>query len=245
MKMPLTLAETYPAAEPFSCTYPLDHDGSVRLSNINGSIVIKAWDRNEVRLEAEKRAPDAKGLARIHIIVDATPDSLVVKTEHQRTARSGGEAWGLVSYRLKVPSGARLRKIDAVNAGITVKGVHGPVRLQTVNGEIDATGLGADAKLDTVNGAIRAAFDLVAPHGEISAGSVNGSCEVRLPEGTRARVDLASVTGGMHCSFPGAVEGTGGHRLRGSIGGPAGALIRLRTVNGRISLSPQPPEAAA
>jgi hypothetical protein len=44
--------------EKFAQTYPLAADGIVRIDNVNGFVEVVGWDRNEVSLEAEKRAPD-------------------------------------------------------------------------------------------------------------------------------------------------------------------------------------------
>jgi hypothetical protein len=40
--------ETFSATEKFSQTYPLAATGTVQLSNINGTVDIVAWDKNEV-----------------------------------------------------------------------------------------------------------------------------------------------------------------------------------------------------
>ena len=45
--------------EKFEQTYPLSANGRVSVSNVNGSIVVEAWDRNEVHLEATKTAASA------------------------------------------------------------------------------------------------------------------------------------------------------------------------------------------
>ena len=38
--------------EKFEQTYPLTPNGRVSVSNVNGSITVKAWDRSEVKLES-------------------------------------------------------------------------------------------------------------------------------------------------------------------------------------------------
>jgi hypothetical protein len=229
-------AETNTVTETFSQTYALAATGSVQLSNVNGTVEIIAWDQPEVALEAEKRAPDAGNLARIHLNIDARPDRLVVKTEHEKTGWFGQSARGEVRYHLKVPAGVSLDKIEVVNADITVRGVRGAVRLESVNGGISATGLAGGARLRTVNGGVTAAFAAVASAEEISAETVNGSCELRLPKDAGAHLDLSSVNGGIRCTFPITLEDSGHHTLRGTIGASAGATIKVRTVNGGISV---------
>src|SRR5574342_1018876 len=40
--------------ERFEKTYPLKSGGEFRLKNTNGAVQITSWDRNEVKIEAEK-----------------------------------------------------------------------------------------------------------------------------------------------------------------------------------------------
>ncbi len=227
--------ETFSATEKFAQTYPLAANGTVQLSNINGAVDIVGWDKNEVALEAEKRAPDSDALARIHLNIDARPDRLVVKTEHEKTSWFGRSVRGEVRYQLKVPAGASLDKIEVVNASIVVRGVRGSVHLETVNGGIRAANLAGDARLRSVNGGITAAFDVIAAGQNVSAESVNGACELTLPKDAGAHLDLSSVNGGTRCAFPITLEHTGRHMLRGTIGG-GGATVKVQTVNGGISV---------
>src|SRR5258708_30954038 len=42
--------------EEFHQTYPLSANGRVTVENLNGSVRIAVWDRNEVKVDAVKRA---------------------------------------------------------------------------------------------------------------------------------------------------------------------------------------------
>jgi hypothetical protein len=55
-------AESNWVTEEFHQTYSLTSDGRVSLNNINGAAHISAWDRNEVKVDAVKRADDQDGL---------------------------------------------------------------------------------------------------------------------------------------------------------------------------------------
>jgi hypothetical protein len=215
------LAARFTESEKFSQTYPLTATGALRLSNVNGDVDIVAWDRNEVLVEAEKRAETTADLARIHIVVDAQPDRLVVKSDHEKTGFFGTSVRGEVVYHLKVPAGISLEKIGVVNSGVTVRDLRGPVVLETVNGSIHASGLGGDAKLATVNGSIHATFASVSAGTHITTGSVNGAC------------DLSTVNGSTRCDFPVTIEKSGRTTLRGTIG-EGGASLKAGTVNGSI-----------
>ncbi len=53
--------------EKFEQTYQITANGRDSVSNVNGSIVVEAWDRNEVRLEATKIADTREALADVEI----------------------------------------------------------------------------------------------------------------------------------------------------------------------------------
>lgn len=236
----LLLASTafagYSESEKFSQTHPLTANGTFKLSNVNGSVDIVAWDKNEVQIEAVKRANSDTDLARIHIEVEASGDRVAVKTVHEKTGWFSTNVRGEVRYTVKVPVGATLEKIGCVNSTVTVTGVHGNVALATVNGGIKATDLGGDAQLDTVNGSIRAQFTTVSASQRIVADSVNGSCELSLPTDTNAHIALSTVNGSTSCDFPITIEKSSRHSLRGKIGAGA-ATIKAGTVNGSVRIA--------
>ena len=221
--------------ENFKQTYPLNADGEIRVDNVNGSIEIVAWDKPEVALEAEKRAKNEEDLQRVHLKIDATATRFTVKTEYEKKSGwFGGNVDASVHYKLMVPAGARLDKIDSVNSDITVTGVRGSVNLDTVNGRITATGLAADARLDTTNGSLSAEFASLDQVHTVKLDSTNGSAEVILPKGASARIRTSTVNGHCRVEQPIKLSRTG-RDLAGEIGS-GGPEISLDTVNGGIAV---------
>src|SRR5215210_5579040 len=68
--------------EEFHQTYPLAAGGRVSLSNINGAVKVVAWDRNEVKVDAVKRAYTAERLREAQIKVDASASRVRIETEY-------------------------------------------------------------------------------------------------------------------------------------------------------------------
>jgi DUF4097 and DUF4098 domain-containing protein YvlB len=233
----LAVAARATVNETFKQTYPLAADGVVHLENVNGDIDITAWDKAEVSLVADKRARDDEELKRIEIEIDAQPDRLAIKTKYAKKAGwfFGNTHQGSVRYKLMVPAGARLQKIDTVNSDITVTGVHGAVNLDTVNGSISASGLMADARLDSVNGSLRAEFVSLDKVQTVKLDSVNGRAEVTLPKGASASIKTSSVNGSSSVDQPIKLSHSGRHSLSGDIGS-GGPHITLDTVNGSIAV---------
>lgn len=221
--------------EKFSQTYPLNADGVVSLDSINGRVEIVGWEKNEVSVEAEKIASEDDGLQRIQIVIDASPDRVAIKTKHEKKWFSLSFKRAEVRYKLHVPATASLRKIDVVNADVTVRGVQGYVDLDSVNGSIDAEGLTAGGRFDTVNGSIRAAFTKVSPGDRIVLDTVNGSCTATLPANAAFSLKADSVNGAIACDFPITIGRAGRRHLNGAVAG-GGAEIVLDSVNGSLSV---------
>src|ERR1035441_6000181 len=58
----------------FHRTVPLSANGRVSLDNINGDVEITGWDRNEVQIDAVKKARDQQRLDEARIEVNAARD---------------------------------------------------------------------------------------------------------------------------------------------------------------------------
>jgi len=79
--------------EEFHQTYPLAPGGRVSLSNINGKVSVAAWDRNEVKVDAVKRAFKPERLREAEIKVDAAGGHLHIETEYEHREHRSKENW--------------------------------------------------------------------------------------------------------------------------------------------------------
>ena len=233
----LTIAASAKVSEKFTQTYPLAANGSIRLENVNGSVEIIAWDKAEVSLEAEKSAKDQDALSRMHLKIESAPSTLFIKTELEKAWKFWDHANAQVHYKLMVPAGVKLEKIDVVNANIRVTGVKGMVNLDSVNGSIDAKDLSGPGEFETVNGSITVAYStLPASADEISLDTVNGSCTLKLPVDAAFSLDADTVNGRVRCDFPITLANSGKHDLRGTVG-TGGPSIELDSVNGSLTVA--------
>jgi DUF4097 and DUF4098 domain-containing protein YvlB len=222
--------------EEFHHTYPLASNGRIELQNVNGAVHITAWDQNQVKVDAVKRAPDQERLKDIEIRVDAQNDSMSIETRYREEngSREHNNP-GSVEYTLTVPRNARLDEIKLINGALEVAGVKGEVRASCINGRLSARELGGEAKLATINGELEAKFEQAVARVELS--SVNGSIDLTLPSDAKASIEANTIHGaidnnfGLHTNDHRWV----GHDLRGELGG-GGAEIKLHNVNGAIDI---------
>src|SRR5215468_7673230 len=74
---------SYAISKDFNQTYPLQPCGTFELQNVNGTVDVQGWDRNEVEIHAVKTAKQQEAdLERVSIEVDARPDAVAVTTRY-------------------------------------------------------------------------------------------------------------------------------------------------------------------
>ena len=233
-------ADSYSFQESFEETHPFNADGTLTLSNTNGSVRIETWDKNEILISGEKAAKTEEELRLIELTIDAAPAEAAIKVKLPR--RPGG--WfrsnnirARVNFTITVPATARLRDVDTTNGSITISHVRGPVHADSVNGRITAEGLSGETSLETVNGEIDAKFARVASGQKISLQTVNGAVTIALPKEASIAVQAKCVNGSIDCEFPLKLEGpVKRNRVSGTIG-TGEASLNATTVNGSIRIS--------
>lgn len=227
--------------ERFEQTYPLNPNGRVSVSNVNGSITITTWDRSEVKLEAVKTADSKERLAEVEIKIDARADSFSVETNYdnwknQRNWNRNGKL--NVEYRLTVPKNAVLDEIETVNGSVSITNSNNLTKASTVNGTVTATNLRGTANLSTVNGTVVADFDQLQTGSKITLNTVNGRVNLTIPSDANATVKADTVNGSITNEFglPVRKGKYVGKDLYGKIGNGE-VQIRLNSVNGGLAIA--------
>ncbi len=245
-----------------SGVYPLAANGTLDLSNVNGSISIETWDRAKVEIRADKivKSPNEdeanRGLDRLKVIVDAKPDRVKVEARFPKSSDglfswlSGRNSNAKVEFRVRIPREADLR-IENVNGGISLEGGKGDLRLSTVNGPVSANGTSGTLNLESINGSIevrsaRGSIEASTVNGRIEADladlaartsleSTNGGITLRLPATVRANLTASTTNGRVSCDLP--VDGTKKRtRIEGTLNG-GGPEIEIDTTNGGIEIA--------
>lgn len=247
-------------------TVPLQGGSQVWLSNVNGGVTLEVWDRNEVRIQAEKKvkAGDAdvarKYMSALKIDITQGADGLRIDTKYPRKGGSGFFDWMFgkdvnanVTYRLQVPRRAALgienvnggisvtgtrakAHLETVNGGITVKDVQGAMVLETVNGGIDVIRSAGALRASSVNGGIDAELSDLPDGSELRLASTNGGISLRLPRDARLSIDAGTTNGRVRSDL--SIDGgqPGKRSLKGDLNGGGGKLY-AHTTNGSIDIN--------
>ena len=232
-------AETYDFKESFSRTGAFSATGKISLKNINGSIAVETWDKNEIKIEGEKSAKTEEELKLIELTInlsDATADIMVRLPKRSGSFFGGKSIRGAVKFKLMVPASASLDRIQTVNSSVDIDGVRGETYVETVNGQIHAHDLGGKAHLETVNGGVEASFSAVTAHQDLLLKSVNGSIKAALPADSGFQLRSSVVNGRVSCDF--LIDGQNrskARQLAGKVGDGRTALT-AESVNGSVHI---------
>lgn len=237
-------------------TFAVKPGANLQVENFAGEVVLSAWDRNAVRIQA----PESGGE---RVVVKPTPRGLSIRTGSKHMAASS------VDLRITVPSWMDL-DVSGVQTDVTIDGARGRVRVATIHGDIAVSGGRGQIELnavdqdihladasgvvvsETVNGDLTLqriesdSVDVSTVNGEIFyEGSLrtrgvyrftshNGDIAVAIPMATSATVNVSTFSGEFASDFPVTLqESRPGRRYCFTLG-KGGARVDLESFQGTI-----------
>lgn len=216
------------AATPIDETRPLSPDGQVAIENLKGEIIVRTWDRPEVRIAGSL----GEGVEKLDI--QGGPSSLDIEVRYPKGGGwfGGGDRSEPSRLEVTVPARAAVT-VDAVSAAVDVEGVGGRfLSVDNVSGGIRVRQARVgEARFDNVSGDL----DLELHSPEVSVDNVSGDIRLVAPAGGRLHLD--TVSGDAEVSA-GPVESLGFSSVSGDAGlalglAPGGSLS-AETVSGGL-----------
>jgi hypothetical protein len=202
----------------------------------NGSIRVRAWEGDSVRVTARLQAnansdDDARAMLKdVRIMADGR----TVRAEGPSSWRNR-EGWS-ASYVVWVPRRFDL-SLEATNGALGVDGVSGKLDLRTTNGSVALVDVGGDVHARTQNGSLNVQLAGTGWDGAgLDAETQNGSVRVAVPERFAGQLETGTVNGSIHTDFPVTVQGRISRRLSLPLNG-GGKTIRALTTNGTVRIS--------
>jgi Putative adhesin len=212
-------------------TYPMRADGIFELSNVNGTVRIEGWDKDEVEVRAIKSTPeDGSLLDLVAIDVDATPNGLIVSTRYPQ--EQGVEV--AVDYVVYVPRRAQLSRVNNINGAVRVFSSESLGELHTVNGNIEIYESSGDVHAHTINGNVYLELKHANDAKGASVETTNGSVLLAIPQDLPAELEARCMNGRFSSDLPMVMKGEAQPRTVHGERGHGGAPIHLGTVNGTI-----------
>ncbi len=231
-------------------TVPVEKGGTLYLTTPEGSVEVKAWDQDEVRVEVAKSAEAftesgaRELLAEVQVFVEKTAADVRVRVESTEDLDDLD-----LEFHFSVP---RVYNLDLNTSGgsIEIGDLEGQVLARTAGGSI-GVGYIEKGKVDveTAGGSISIAGieggdgRAHTAGGSITVGEVSGTVEAETAGGsisvTRAGGPIRAETAGGSIEVGDGGQGVYAETSGGSIRiGKAGGLVEAETAGGSITIGP-------
>jgi DUF4097 and DUF4098 domain-containing protein YvlB len=196
--------------EDFTLERRADADKSVAVSVCisSGDVVVRGWDRNEVRARVEEAGslrlltPNVQPVKRVEVLVDEDKDAEL----------QSGDCGSTSQLELTVPRGATVNlqvqdghvevadvagvRVKALSGDVNVRRVSQSVEISCLSGDITLSDSSGDARLSTVSGSVEARnVRTLAPGDNFEAKSTSG--DVTLEGVAHTQVNGATVSGNV------------------------------------------------
>lgn len=221
----------------------------VNVSTFDGSIIVRAWNKQEVSLTAIKRARDEQAMRGIRLKAEQRGAEIFISAEFDKSLQGLHGTGATVQYDLYVPQSATLRASSG-DGRILVEGVSGEAHLQTGDGSVDVSGGRGRLRVNTGDGRIRIVnydgdvnaltgdgrITLAGRFTHLAARTGDGSISLALPAGFNATIETNSefvTNDGLAISED---TDTSKRVRRWKVGGGGGNVFTLHTGDGRIIL---------
>lgn len=227
-------------------SHNLERGGSVSLQNVEGNVIAKSWEKDQVRIIALHAGGPEKDLSEV-VQISQTNGSIRIATRGDGSFRLFGPSRTSVHYELFIPESAHFRaettsgnikildfkgslEAKTVSGDIKIAGARSSVKCKSISGDIDIEHIVGDARIRTTSGELMAE-DLT---GSFRAESVSGDMILKMITGN---VDMKTTSGKIR------VRNLKGSFEAGSVSGDIdvesisqGEVIEIETVSGDISL---------
>lgn len=215
---------------------PLAEGGRITVQNLNAKILIKSWDRPEVKVESADNGQTPEGMNDGTLDFKADQNRVTIKT--RAPAARAGRKDGDADYTILIPRKARLDKITNIDGTIEIEGVEGEIKASTINGALIARKVGGAGSYKTVNGRLEVALAKWAGEKGLSLDSVNGKVTLLLPAKINANIKADTLNGTIETDTDLPVQNRTpvGRGLEGSLG-EGGPVIKLHSVNGPLVIN--------
>jgi DUF4097 and DUF4098 domain-containing protein YvlB len=219
-------------------TVQVKRGARLEIRNFSGSVTVRAWDRDQLRVQAEHSDRDA--------IDVQTSDSLVSIRSRGRNGVPRA-----LDYTITVPAWMPV-SVSGTSTDVDVDGTAADVTIETVKGDVKVRGGAGFVRLQSVQGAVTVertrgrveartlndSIHLSDITGDVTAETINGG--ITLERIDASSIDVSTVNGEI--SYDGQIKDRGLYRLT-SHNGPidialadrTNATVTVRTFNGEVT----------
>ncbi len=220
------------SAGDFDRVLPLSKGGQFLLQNVNGSVEIDGWEREQVEVQATKTGRRASELDLVNIDVHSEDNLVTVHTLYPH----GDGVEVAVDYKIHVPYRVLLSVIETVNGDVRVSGIEGAGFLRSVNGDVEVLSSAGRFSAKTTNGSVHLDLRQLPGGRPMEVSTVNGTVLLELPTSVNAELRVENLNGNFDSEMP--IREKTSLSSKGFSGrlGAGGSEVILNSTNGDIRI---------
>jgi len=221
------------AEEKLEKIYPFERDGKMYLENVYGDIMVKSWEKNEIKILASKFADEKESLDDVTVDIKQTGGNIRIITRYSNSDAFSQPESLMVSYEIFIPAEAQI-KVKSISGTVKTMDIGGFVDIETVNGMADIITAKSGVKCITIGGDINLEgiigdTVLKSTSGKIRGNVVKGSVEADTVGGDIEITGLSSADEIQLESVRGNID------IQGEL--IPGGIYSFNTISGRIRLT--------
>ena len=234
---PAFAASLFDETEKISRTVAFEPGGTLHLKTFSGRVTITASDKNEVAVEAVRRASRDR-LDRIRLDIHREGSTLVIDTNHRKYSWWDSMRNNVVETDLDIAVPRRTNlDVNTFSAPITVDGVEGSARVHGFSSRIELNDITGSVQAHTFSGHVGIRCKTWQDRQSITVDTFSGNIQLHVPENARAHLTFNSFSGRLNSEMPLTLHSTGRRNLSAELGGSAdGSSLRLKTFSGSVRI---------
>ena len=199
-----------------------------------GDVRIDGWDKPDVEIVVERRAPDKAQLARVSVTIEDTPGWVRIRAlQTENTTDPAFRA----DVAVRVPRAALIDRVQVLEGRIAIEGFSGTLTADIRRGPIDGRSVSGTLRLEAGIGSVTITDARLSANGLLRLRSFNG--DVRLSLAARpvdARILALALNGHVTSDIPLTRRETWGPRWAEATLGKGEPVISLDVVTGLIEI---------
>ena len=199
-----------------------------------GNVRIDGWDKPDVEIVVERRAPDKAQLARVSVAIEDTPGWVRIRAlQTENTTDPAFRA----DVAVRVPRAALIDRVQVLEGRIAIEGFSGTLTADIRRGPIDGKSVSGTLRLEAGIGSVTISEARLSETGLLRLRSFNG--DVRLSLAARpvnARIMALALNGHVKSDIPLTRRDTWGPRWGEATLGKGEPVISIDVVTGMVEI---------
>ena len=217
-----------------SQTIPLPPGKTLSIEVTIGTVRIDGWDRPDVEIVVERRAPDKSQLARVPLVVEDLPAKVSIRAlQTDNTTDPALRA----DVTVRVPRSAVIDRVQVLEGRIAIGGFSGTMTADIRRGPIDGKSMSGTLRLESGIGSVTLTDARLSANGLLRLRAFNGDVRLTLAERpVDARIMALALNGHVKSDIPLTLRDTWGPRWGEATLGKGEPVISLDVVTGMVEI---------